>query len=105
MGNSFRWLIVIIDDDEPFAADEGFIDLIAIQIGKIGEGIVPELPVGAGMGLQKMVVEELVNEHGIVVGTEFVVAAAGKRVASGTAKTLPKLVEPRFVLFREFGRI
>jgi hypothetical protein len=48
---SFRELVVVIDNYEPFAANEGFIDFVAVQVGKIASHIVPNGSIGAGVGL------------------------------------------------------
>ena len=65
---------------------------------KSGRSSSPEDFRASGIGLQEVVVEELVDEHGVVVCAEVVVAAACKWVVSGAAKTVPKLVETGLVL-------
>jgi hypothetical protein len=94
---------VVIDDDEPFAADEGSIDLVAVQVCEIGRLIAADIFLRTGMGLEEMVVEELVHEHGIVLGAKLIVTAPYKRVAASASKAVPKLVEPAFVLFQQVG--
>jgi hypothetical protein len=95
---------MVIDNDEPFAAKEGFIDFVPVKVGKLGGFVAPDISLGAGVGLEKMVVEELIDDHGVVVCAEVIVAAPCQRAGASASETVPKLIEPSLMHFQKSRR-
>jgi hypothetical protein len=91
--------VVIIDDDDPLAADEPVVHGVAVQVGKTWIVIYFE----AVVLLEESLIKRGIDQHGVVFFAKLVVAAAGYRMATASTEAAPELVEVRTVFLDQAG--
>ena len=104
-GGFLSWLVVVIDDHEPFAADEGFVHPVEVQVHEITKGTAVEVVGIPGNRFEEAVVKRRVDQHGVIVSAVMVVETSRERVGAGASQPVPELIQAVLVELWKLSRI